>query len=101
MIREVEEDALVRPSDLGLLFSFPLVRSEGKIGDRVVDAFFEKRQQIGRFVSAIQEALIKEREFFVDVAAQGAELVDSQDLSEKETSEDTGGMTGTWGDVLI
>ncbi len=40
MIREVKEDALVRPSNLGLLFSFPLVRSEGKIGDRVVDAFF-------------------------------------------------------------
>jgi hypothetical protein len=77
MIREVEEDALVWPSDLGLLFSFPLVRSEGKIGDRVVDAFFEKRQQVNRFVPTIQEALIKERKFFVDVAAQGAELVDS------------------------
>ncbi len=77
MIREVEEDALVRPSDLGLLFSFPLVRSEGKIGDRVVDAFFEKRQQVDRFVPAIQEVLIKERKFFVNVAAQGAELVDS------------------------
>ena len=73
----MEEDALVQPSDLGLLFSFPLVRSEGKIGDRVVDAFFEKRQQVDRFVPAIQEASIKEREFFVDVIAQGAELVDS------------------------
>ncbi len=101
MIWEVKEDALVWPSDLGLLVSFPLVRSEGKIGDRVVDAFFEKRQQVDRFVPAIQEALIKERKFFVHVAAQGAELVDSLDLSEEETSEDTGGMTRTWGDVLV
>ncbi len=63
--------------------------------------FLEKRQQVDRFVPAIQEALIKERKFFVDVAAQGAELVDSLDLSEEETSEDTGGMTRTWGDVLV
>ena len=44
----MEEDAFVRPSDLGLFSSFPLVRSEGKIGDRVVVAFFEKRQQVIR-----------------------------------------------------
>ena len=76
MIREVEKDALIRPSNLGLLFSFPLLRREGKIGDRVIDAFFEKKQQVIRFVPTIQEAPIEEREFFVDVVAQGAELVD-------------------------
>jgi hypothetical protein len=36
------------------LFSFPLLWREGKIGDRVIDAFFEKRQQIIRFVPAAE-----------------------------------------------
>jgi hypothetical protein len=69
MIREVEKDTAIRPSDLGLLFSFPLLRREGKIGDCVIDAFFKKRQQVIRFVPAVQEAPIEEREFFVDVVA--------------------------------
>ena len=76
MIWEVEKNALIQPSNLGLLFSFPLLWREGKIGDCIIDAFFEKRQQIIRFVPVNQEAPIEEREFLVDVVAQGAEMVD-------------------------
>ena len=101
MIREVEKYALIEPSNLGLLSGFPLLWREGKIGDRVGDAFFEKRQQFIRFIPADQEAPIKEGEFFVNVVAQRAELVDLKNLPKDETGEDTGGMTGTWGDVLI
>ena len=77
MIREVEKYALIQPSDLGLLFGFPLLRREGKIGDRVVDAFFEKRQQFIRFIPADQEAPIEEGEFFVDLIRHRTIVVES------------------------
>jgi hypothetical protein len=49
----VEEDTLVQLSNLGFLFSFPLLWREGKVGDCVVDAFLEEWQQFFWLVSAI------------------------------------------------
>ncbi len=44
MVQKVKEDALISPSDLGALFGFSLLRGEGEVGDRVVNALFEERQ---------------------------------------------------------
>ena len=44
MVRKVKEDALISPSDLGALFGFSLLRGEGEVSDRVVNALFEERQ---------------------------------------------------------
>jgi hypothetical protein len=49
----VEEDTLVQSSNLGFLFSFSLLWREGKVGDRIDDAFLEEWQQFFWLVSAI------------------------------------------------
>ena len=89
----MEEYAFIQPTDLGFLSGFPLLRREGKIGDRIVNAFFEERQYFIRFVPADQEVPVKKGEFFVDVISQRAELVNSKNMPEDESGEDTGGMT--------
>ena len=53
MVWEMEEDALVQPSDLGLLFRFPLFWRKGEVGDRIVDAFLEEWYQDFLLVAAV------------------------------------------------
>jgi len=89
---EMEKESLLRGFFLLLRDEAPFFIRAGQVGASVIDRLFEEGKDFACMISSREQAAVERCELLVDVGAQGAQLVDPEDLAVDESRENTGAV---------